>query len=56
MSKKRRKKAENFVNLLPDNRPRFCGFILNTKNINCLWKWDTLEDVKFEQKYGSKKE
>jgi hypothetical protein len=50
-SLKIRKSEENEVNLIPfspereNNSPSFLGFKL--KNVNQLWRWDTLEDVKF---------
>lgn len=47
-----RKSEENEVNLIPFSTEReentsqsFLGFKL--KNVNQLWRWDTLEDVKF---------
>lgn len=45
--KKIRKSGENEVNLIPfstENSQTFLGFKL--KNVNQLWRWDTLEDVK----------
>lgn len=47
-----RKSQENEVNLIPfspekeeNSSQSFLGFKL--KNVNQLWRWDTLEDVKF---------
>lgn len=49
MSKKSRKKTKKVVPL-PATTFRagllFCGFPLIEKNINQLWRWDSLEDVK----------
>lgn len=48
-----RKSQENEVNLIPFSNEKennssqdFLGFKL--KNINQLWRWDTLEDVNFK--------
>ena len=27
--------------------PTFCGFPLNVQNVNQLWNWQTLENVKY---------
>lgn len=48
MSKKKRKIKEKSVSLqspVTVAGPTFCGFPLKEKNINQLWRWDTLEDV-----------
>jgi hypothetical protein len=29
----------------PLTKPKFCGFPL--RNVNQLWRWDTLEDITF---------
>jgi hypothetical protein len=60
MSKKNRKIAKYFLPLytkvvkkeaevspLPYQGPTFCGSPLKVKNVNQLWNWQTLEDVKF---------
>lgn len=47
MSKKIRKKVKKVVNLTTISYPTICGFRINLKNYNQLWRWDTLEDVKF---------
>ena len=39
-----RKSQENEVNLIPFSPNSFLGFKL--KNVNQLWDWRTLEDVK----------
>ena len=46
MSKKIRKKKKKIVHLPTSNVPTFCGFPINLKNYNRLWRWDTLEDYK----------
>lgn len=52
-SEKIRKSEENEVNLIPFSIEKennlsqsFLGFKL--KNVNQLWRWDTLEDVNFK--------
>ena len=42
MSKKKKKQPQ-----IVHYEPTFCGFRLITKNINNLWRWDSLKDVKF---------
>ena len=48
MSKKRKKK-ETVITLLKvvSTENMFCGFPLIKKNINQLFRWDNLEEVKF---------
>lgn len=43
-----RKSQENEVNLIPSSpKESVIEHVINKKNVNQLWKWDTLEDVKF---------
>lgn len=43
----KRKKQKNFLPILEySNKLLFCGFPLISKNVNQLWKWDDLSDVK----------
>lgn len=49
MSRKRRRRRKKVVTLpkgVTDGN-YFCGFRLNTKKLNQLWEWKTLDDVKF---------
>lgn len=54
MSKKKHKnplnmkKKQNKQKLETGIKPTGLGFPLITKNINNLWRWDTLEDVVFK--------
>lgn len=49
MPRKRRKKRKKSVSLPIGimREPSLSGFPIIHKNINQLWRWDTLEDVKF---------
>lgn len=47
-SKKVRNSQENEVNLIPfSSQQTSVEQVINKKNVNQLWRWDTLEDVKF---------
>lgn len=47
-SKKVRNSQENEVNLIPfSSQHTSVEQVINKKNVNQLWRWDTLEDVKF---------
>lgn len=41
-----KKKKKQIIEKPKTFEPTFCGFRLITKNINNLWRWDSLEDVK----------
>jgi hypothetical protein len=45
----RRKKQKNIIPIVEysKNKLLFCGFPLIQKNVNQLWKWEDLSDVKF---------
>ena len=53
MSKKRRRKSKKSVSLTSvsttentERRENEYNFVIIKKNVNQLWRWDTLEDVK----------
>ena len=53
MSKKRRRKSKKIVSLtsgstneITDVQQDEYNFVIIKKNVNQLWRWDTLEDVK----------
>lgn len=45
MPRKKRKNKKKVVPLYSTSIPTFCGFRLVKKNINRMWRWDTLEDI-----------
>lgn len=50
MSKKKKKEKKKFVSLQTHHVKMgtvFCGFPLNTKKVNQVWHWVTLDDCKF---------
>lgn len=44
MSKKKRKLKQKSLSLKKSNL--FCGFPLIERNINQLWRWDNLQNIK----------